>query len=55
MKPKYSITMLCIIAVVILELYALSQGINGQILRIVVAGLLGGGLWVMPQPKFMRK
>jgi len=42
------------ICITILEVYALSQGINGVLLTTTIAAIAGLGGWVIPNP-FTKK
>ena len=48
-KDKY-IVIAAISALTIIELYALSKGINGTLMMIIIACIAGLAGWVMPQP-----
>lgn len=51
MKPNTKIVLGAIAAIGVLELYALSQGIDGKILTMSIAMISGLAGWVAPQPK----
>ncbi len=46
-----NVIIVVVIGIVILEAIALSKGINGIILTIVIATLAGLGGWVVPAPE----
>lgn len=49
------VMMLGILCITVLELYALSQGMNGTLFALVV-GLIAASIGVvLPQPKFLKR
>ena len=48
-KIDWKIVMTAIIALVILEIYALSQGVNGTLFSLIIAVIAGLAGWTMPQ------
>ena len=49
MKDKY-IVIAAIVALTIIEVTALLNGINGTLMMIIIACIAGLAGWVMPQP-----
>jgi len=51
---KCIIVCTAIASLTIMELYALSKGINGTMFSVIIAAVAGLGGWSLPQPKILK-
>ncbi len=49
-KPHRSVVITAIIVIGVVEVYALSQGVNGVLLTAVIGVIAGLAGWVIPSP-----
>ena len=53
-KPDWRIIITAIVALTVIEIYALSQGINGTLLLLIMSIIAGLAGWIIPTPYSLR-